>query len=1013
MISSIGPLFYPGTFVDPTSNIFRATVNNLWSNPANWSYARVPLTTDRARIRALCVVDINNAICNELIVDNGFVLNFNSAATLTAQSIINTGIINVTTSSIFTFTGNNTRNTTWGTFNFGTAGTMIFDPTAGTTITIPNLDYWNCNLGMGTAGTGARLFSFDITIRNNSFSSRGSSNITNRIININNQCRWGGSSVTVINTSTINAGDFFAFSDNNESITNSTLNIKLNSSWNCRAINFYGTNNYVNIENGLSLSQNPITTWQNVNFTIKVNDQSITGTSSILLKSLTIEDKVLTQSTNAITVATINGTTATSKIINKANITYTGQPIPMITGILDLSSFVNTFNYVNSTNQTIKPITYWNLGIGSSVATDNTKTFTSNTLVLGNFTTTNRVILDFTGYNLTVNGTTTATITGGSPTYRSTGNSYLLFKGNFTGTNSPSTLNFTGTGITVEFQNGNQLINNSTFGTALVKATTNNQTWRLVNTSRHFIQNLQIEGIVLTYYSDNNGGADISGIVTGISGGSLSLFDKTRFTLTGATPFVNCIVAGALNSGMTYSRAGVQTIASGTYGFLTSSGTGVKTLLGNVILNGSLTANTDIECSTYNLTVTGTTLGNGTSRLLKSGAGSLIFIGAYGDANSFVRPSWTGNPSVEFRGGYINTNNADNIFGTGLISFTTKNQVISCRYQATMIMSNVNIAAGITVTLTNLYSNPPDLTVDVLNGLGTFTNNSGILKLRGASAQLLTPMASGTFNNIGGTLGYVSAFSATLPLGSYIGLIIAGGGIKTLSQNTTLTGNLLCDSTLECSTYNLTINGATNGNGTLSKTGSGNLLFIGRFIGDINLGGLRPNFTGNPNVEFRGGISVNKTTAEGANFGSGIISFTTNNQTITVGYRFEMTLANILISDNIFVSIASGLTMNIGNSLNGLGANAKLINISNELYYNGADTPMLTGLLDVSTNLNTFRYIRNGSQNVKGTTYRNLVLSGTATPNNKTLQGNVSVVGTYTVSGNAVRVDNGFIFSNP
>jgi hypothetical protein len=77
---------------------------------------------------------------------------------------------------------------------------------------------------------------------------------------------------------------------------------------------------------------------------------------------------------------------------------------------------------------------------------------------------------------------------------------------------------------------------------------------------------------------------------------------------------------------------------------------------------------------------------------------------------------------------------------------------------------------------------------------------------------------------------------------------------------------------------------------------------------------------------------------------------------------------------------------------------------------------MATGILNTSTNLNTFIY-GNANQDIKGgpTTgakqvYRNLTLNGGGT---KTLQGFVSVLNTYTLTSPATLANNGFTLTNP
>jgi hypothetical protein len=72
---------------------------------------------------------------------------------------------------------------------------------------------------------------------------------------------------------------------------------------------------------------------------------------------------------------------------------------------------------------------------------------------------------------------------------------------------------------------------------------------------------------------------------------------------------------------------------------------------------------------------------------------------------------------------------------------------------------------------------------------------------------------------------------------------------------------------------------------------------------------------------------------------------------------------------------------------------------------------MLTGSIDFSSSLNTFIYA-SGSQDIRGGIYRNLtMLSGT-----KTLQGNVSILGTLNTGSGATLATinlNGFTLTNP
>ncbi len=124
--------------------------------------------------------------------------------------------------------------------------------------------------------------------------------------------------------------------------------------------------------------------------------------------------------------------------------------------------------------------------------------------------------------------------------------------------------------------------------------------------------------------------------------------------------------------------------------------------------------------------------------------------------------------------------------------------------------------------------------------------------------------------------------------------------------------------------------------------------------------------------------------------------------TITVDCKFGLSEEFILGNYNSRV--------NIINSINGTVAGSSLIlGTGNILSYLGSSTPMITGSLNSSTNLNTW-YYGNSNQNIKGGTYRNLILNGGGV---KTLQGNVSVLNTYTLTAPATKNDNGYTFGNP
>jgi hypothetical protein len=102
----------------------------------------------------------------------------------------------------------------------------------------------------------------------------------------------------------------------------------------------------------------------------------------------------------------------------------------------------------------------------------------------------------------------------------------------------------------------------------------------------------------------------------------------------------------------------------------------------------------------------------------------------------------------------------------------------------------------------------------------------------------------------------------------------------------------------------------------------------------------------------------------------------------------------------------NALTTTFANTINGDNANSKLIiGTSNVINYQSSTQPMATGILDTSTNLNTWVY-GNSNQDIKGgaslvakQVYRNLTLNGGGT---KRLLGYVSVLNTYVLTSPAV-----------
>lgn len=745
----------------------------------------------------------------------------------------------------------------------------------------------------------------------------------------------------------------------------------------------------------------------------------------------------------------------------------------------------STICYNGRGDQTILPLAYKNLTLGQQGVTSGVKRMVSDLVIDGALNTIGTTsgsliaifdasgvystILDVGCYNLTVNANTIIGNWSYIRKYNSEGN--LLFLGNlgFSG----GLPDFVGN-ISVEMRGG---LSVNTFngyydcGNGIWRFTTANQTWTHSFATFAYTNKFEIaDGItVTTAYGGGTGICTLNDTINGL-GATSRLVQGANTILNFATAAsVPSMTTGIVNfttnaNTIQYNGNYSATIPSYFTNFhsLTIGGTGTKTTGANVTANGnvsigsnanltlggnlSITGNLTLtgivgtqnscflECGNFNLSVTGTTTGSGGCSLTKTGAGSLLFVGAFSFVNLFSRLLFTGNPTVEFRNGFAfaGGNGLASDCGTGLWSFTTVSQTLNLSSAGTFTLNNVQIVGNITVT----YSNPTGaclLTIgNSINGttagstfvhaVGVAGSNNGLRIISSSIVIMSTGVFDLTTNN--NLIIYDSTTPITLAYSTYRNLAVLGTGVKTLGSNTTVQGQLevgrfTVASTLQCSTFNLTVNDATTmGTGaSFLKSGAGSLTFIG--VLNLNFFGFVFDLSGgNPTVELRGGLTYN-TNANTFNSGTGQWTFSTASQAIA------STAANLAITFNCPILISGANTLSINNNagtftvtmlglLNGNNAASTLRMGTNSptLNYQNTTQPMATGVLDTSTNLNTFIYGA-GNQQVKGNPavglfqqYRNLTLNGGG---NKTLQGNINVQNTYTVTAPAALVLNGFI----
>lgn len=466
------------------------------------------------------------------------------------------------------------------------------------------------------------------------------------------------------------------------------------------------------------------------------------------------------------------------------------------------------------------------------------------------------------------------------------------------------------------------------------------------------------------------------------------------------------------------------------------SGTGTKTLATSSIVSGSLSFGNagTLELSSSNFTVSGSvTFSNNNSTLpmplTKSGPGNVLFIGPFiSQYINYTVDFSAGNPNVELRGG-MNVNAIDQSrfkSGTGSWYFNGTQQIGQTIYGGTLQFDGpVLVGSGSVVGFTTPYVMIIN-TSSYIDGVAPSSKfvNSGSLYLYTSRSVMLT----GSFDHLSNAtsvIGYMFNGNYTLPYTTYQGLRIDGSGSKYTSGNTYLSQSYYGAGfgNLELGNYNFTISGSTtfstninSGTGSLTKSGSGTVIFGGLVRSDYQ--SYTIDFSvGNPTVEVRNGMELNSQDPLRFKAGSGSWYFTTNNQffgNTAYGGNYVFSGSFIVGNDITLTHNGNAYNVYILGALNGSNANSKyyIAGSSNIVYYYNSQIPMQTGILDVTGSTTATFIYASGSQNVKGGIYRNLTfLNGL-----KTLQGNVSVLGTFSTGSGATSGSfnlNGFTLTNP
>ena len=1002
------------TTIIPGPNVFRAISGSLFSTAANWSRGFVPTGSDVAMIGDNCVIDITRTV-GSLIVRPGFTASVSGGLTLQVNDVINV-------MGHLSCSGNPTINSyaKKNIINSLSPGISTFTYTGSYRQSIPGANYYNINvLGRSNKNTTGNL-------------SVSGSMVVNQFANLD----LGVYNLNVSGSLTsgfASSGDGkLTKSQTGSIIVNGLLNLDIHTTLSC--INLSG-NPSVELKGGLylfnPLDASGLSDYSGLgNWVFSTNNQLVSEYAgrfifsgpTTVLGAITITLRGSQTFNN-----TINGTEAGSTLVNEGSV-YIGYPAtPMTTGSFIYTVPNTTLGFVMNTNGYNLPYTnYQNLyisGRGPKVISGNT--YVSGTLRTEGASLANQSILELSSSNFTVSGSSTIIYNSSLRKSSPVGSTIFIGDANFDTGATPGyyILDFSTSHANIEFRNGFRTYitaGNFLTGTGSFIFSTNNQSIRSDSQATTFDSKLIVSGNIAVTMS--NGAIYLNNIVNGTDPGSIFANRGTMYFIS-MSSLSGSMTTGSLDvsyPGNTIGLVGNYTATTpsqlNTFYNLYVFGTGVKTLGTSSYISGSLTFGNPaiLELSSSNLFVSGTTSISNGMVLTKSGSGTTVFNGS-ANLGDFGRIDFrSSNSSIEFRNGFGASYEGYCYLGSGSAIFSTNNQT----YNGGIVTTGPMIISG-SIRLKNLSL----VLYNTINGTSPLSvlDNSGSIDFYTASAVDFS-MTTGSFISAsypGSSLGFYFTGSYKLPMSSFRNLNIGvntvnSPGYKTFNSNVVINDGLrIIRDSIDTENNNLSILGTTylQYAGAIKKSGSGSILLSGSLnMGDF--GTIDFISASNASLEMRGGL-IGASYGTAMLMGSSSLTCSVNSQNI-VSCNFSNNYASILISGSITVGFgflyAGSFT--IAGTLNGTDANSRAyFSASSTALYYGTQQPMQTGILDVSSSAVTFVY-SSGSQNVKGGVYRNLTfLNGL-----KTLQGNVSVLGTFSTGSGATSGSynlNGFTLTNP
>jgi hypothetical protein len=546
-----------GVAVDATSNIFLGTVNNLWSNPANWSRGYLPLSTERARIQNTCFVDITSAVCKDLLLDNWeLTVSVNQKVTVGETMLANFSTSKITNKGTITYGGSTdfmplgvTDLTSFAnTFEYSYAGSS----------NIKNVSYRNLTIlenGSKNA-TGNMIIDGDLRIFSNFL-------CTNYTLSING--------ITVLISALL--------------IKNDTLGITFGDT-----LYMFGSGTISNsfsatyeFKNGIA-GNSGLRNFGNQTLWFTTNNQSIDRTGGNFGVSTTgsvlIANSIVLgiNCDLGLTSPLYNGSNASSTLNVNGLLVILNTTTVMATGVFNYryGSDAN-ISYRFNGNFTVPYTDYYGLELKGT----GTKTLSGTTPIKS--IATQNCILELLSYTLTTSDYATFDATLISKTLA--GGSNLIFGGTYTHRDKTTPYSLY-SGINVECKNGfygRNLTDKLDFD--LIFSTNNQEINSSYGGFNLITKNIIVKSIKLT--NSTLGGANVTAdSLDGID--SSSIFEnRGEYNHKSSVIPMSTGQLQTNNAANTfrYNRAGNQDVKGGTYRTIEFGGSGVKKLLGNVIIN--------------------------------------------------------------------------------------------------------------------------------------------------------------------------------------------------------------------------------------------------------------------------------------------------------------------------------------------------------------------------------------------------------------------------------------------